>query len=309
MLIILSGVDTIGKSAISKNIVKNLNTFVVDGYDVKFDVEPFQVINTSTGDIVYSPSSSDDSTRPPQETFDKILSLEQTVFDSILPKQNYRNTFVDILSDYEITNDPTYGNIADNLKQTQTYQDLIDSYNSRIYENFVISGSFSKVFIDKISNDLGKDNVTVYNIIRNPSVSVFLQQQTSDYYTKTHPDTITPEVDFEKLKQSIVNSVSISRDNTVHTLKYEDILQEGSFTVLGTKVPLLVGPLFNSYITEEEYEYATSINSVNEDNILSFNQTMSNWGSTTRLGHPDLPSNIFDLLGYTAMTRSQIISK
>ena len=313
MLIIISGVETVHKKFIATNVVGRLNTFVIDGYHVHFTDHDFEVVDPATDQITY-PSTAEEHSEfilENQETFDKILALQQTIFLEGLRDNHFRNTFVDILADYGIA-EPTFSNLGDEkLIQPHAYQDVIYNYNNRSYENFTITGSFSKVFVDRIRSELGTENVQVYNIVRNPSVCYLIQEKSPEYYQK-YTGLLDPEMDHQKLMLSLVNCASLMRDPTIVTLRFEDMIQAGSFVINGKEVPVPKDyTIYNNWLTQWEFDNIVPFNLVNETAMTAFNLKMINWGmETARAGEgSQLPSNIFELLGYTPMAHAQIISE
>jgi hypothetical protein len=314
MLIILSGIETINRKFFATQVIGSLNTFEVDGYKVEFSMLDFTVTDGSTNQIVYAPKSDAYGTwlATNSSTFAKILDLKQSVFIEGLTNNNFRNTFVDHESDYEIIKTPSFANLGDELlTQPHSYQDVIFNYNNRSFENFVITGSFSKVFVDKIRSDLGNNNVQVYNIVRHPSAAYLINEKDSSYYTE-HSGLLTAEMDFDKLKDSIINCVSLMRDSSIITLRFEDIIKNGTFTVAGKAISAPEGyNSYNQWITDWEFKNVVQLDIVNDEKMNDFNQLMTSWGTSTTNLRPNAiyPSNVFDLLGYTPLSRSQLISK
>jgi hypothetical protein len=158
---------------------------------------------------------------------------------------------------------------------------------------------------------MGPDNVQVYNIIRHPSAAYLINEKDNDYYV-THSGLVNPAMDLDKLKDSIINCVSLMRDSSITTLRFEDIIQAGSFRVAGKDISTPEGYTpYNQWLTNWEFENIVPLNIVNDAEMTDFNQLMSDWGTSTtnRRPNPNFPSNVFDLLGYTPLTRSQINSK
>jgi hypothetical protein len=314
MLIILNGIETINRNFFATQVIGSLNTFNIDGYKVEFSMLDFTITDLSTNQIVYAPKSEAHGAWLANNTltFTSILNLKQSVFIEGLTNNNFRNIFVDLESDYGINESPLFSNLGEeSLTQPHTYQDVISNYTNCSFENFVITGSFSKVFVDKIRNDLGTNNVRVYNIVRHPSAAYLINEKDSSYYT-AHSGLLTAEMDFDKLKNSIINCVSLMRDPSIITLRFEDIIKNGTFTVEGKKISAPEGyTMYNQWLTDWEFENIVPLNIVNDEKMNDFNQLMTNWGTSITNLRPNAnyPSNVFDLLGYTPLLRSQLISK
>jgi hypothetical protein len=331
MLIIISGVETINKKFFATNVVGRLNTFVIDGYHVHFTDHDFEVVDPATDQTIY-PSTAEEHSEfvlENQETFDKILALQQTIFLEGLRDNHFRNTFVDILADYGIA-EPTFSNLGDEkLIQPHEYQDIIYNYNNRSYENFTITGSFSKVFVDRIRSDLGTDNIQVYNIIRNPSVCYLIQEKNPEHYQK-YIGLLDPEMDHQKLILSLVNCASLMRDPSIVTLRFEDMIQAGSFVINGKEVTVPKGyEQYNEWLTVWEKENITPLEIVSPEALDLMNQYLTTWATNTFTAEKidafnaltgssfttsdntrlNLPQNIFTELGYAPLSLDTIVSE
>jgi hypothetical protein len=263
----------------------------------------------------------------PLETQAKIKELNQRILDDE-SSNDFKNLFQDVEYDYGLT-DKLEFNVrwgGDSAKDV-SYQTIIDNYTNRAYDTFVITGTFSKGLIDKLQADLGADNVKVLNITRNPSVAFMLNKKSSEWYLANPGHTY--DWDVMKLEGSLFNCINLKRFSNISTIKFEDILAQGSFTVGNTTIPLPVEfTKFNQYLTayektviDAEYETETALAGFNTE--MSFYLQPSLSDSKERMAEREKafnrkftytdymhwPNNFFTELGYTSLTtRSAIIS-
>lgn len=264
----------------------------------------------------------------PLATQEKIKELNQRILDDEA-ENDFKNFFQDVEYDYGITDQLDF-NIRWNTETAKnvTYQTIIDNYNNRAYDTFVITGTFAKGCIDKLRTDLGTENVKVLNITRNPSVAFMLNRKSPEYYLTSGKS--TPEWDTNKLEGSLFNCINLKRFSDITTVKFEDILSAGSFQVGSTTVSLPSEfTQYNQWVTDYE-KSVIELAYETEETLVAFNSMM-----TSYLQHPDRttaaarkeelekafgkkftyvdfiswPNNFFTDLGYTSLTtRTAIIS-
>ena len=208
-----------------------------------------------------------------------------------------------------------------------SYNNVIRDYNLKTFDIVAITGTFSKIFIDKITEDLGEDNVLVINIIRNPSTAFLLTQQTDQYYEEhTY---YNKEEDNQRLKNSLLAAAAIKDYKNVITVKFEDIIKDGKFYINGSEIPAPPGyEAFNSYVTKWENDNMLSLNIVDENSLNEFNNFITNfltferikqYSDTRNLSLSDEQinqiilsvgwTNLFEKLGYSPLTKTQVISE
>lgn len=349
MLIILSGLETIHKKFIARKIIAALNTFTVDGYHVDFSIEPFKVTDAN-GKIVYCMAHGEhpmtnellldldnDGVIDPEgtATFDKIVQMNDDLFLTGGRVNHFNGVFLDLAYDYGITDINDYS-IDDMLIHPHTYNDVLENYKNRIADNHVITGIFSKVFIDNIRADLGAQNVTVLNIIRNPSTCVLLNPKNDAYYDDPTKDR-TLESDNVKLMRSLENAIILSEVDYVTTIRFEDIITNGKFMVNGIEVSVPDGyDNYNGIITRYENENIIPLNLVSEqqleeqnailhdqivnyylpilveDDLIFLNNLKSIPFQSLNELHATLlaksPRNIFARLGYDPLSYDEIVN-
>ena len=321
MLIVLSGVETIHRKMFAKNILSFMNTFTVDGYTVDFKKDPFEVTDP-TGKVVYSPACDghegtnellidldNDGVIDPagQEVFNKIIELNSRVMLDGVRDNHFANIFADIPYDYGLVDEPSPP-FDGGYIQPHTYEDVLNNYRNRTCEVFVITGSFSKHFIDNIRRDLGEENVKVYNIMRNPSVACLVHNKPEAYFIKN--DTYTEDFDTNKLHVSISNTANLRRFPDIKEIRFEDAITNGKFVIEGVEIPVPPGyDNYNGLLTQWEYDYIMAHQLVSAENVEFFNSMFSNIATFNGVDNTKIPDDIFAELGYTPLTREQILAK
>lgn len=263
----------------------------------------------------------------PLETQNKIKQLNQQILDNERDN-DFKNFFQDVEYDYGLT-DTLECNLrwGDSNAKNVTYQTIVNNYTNRAYDIFVITGTFSKGIIDKLQTELGEENVSVLNISRNPSVAFMLNRKSPDWYQ----DNLAHTYDWDKMKLegSLFNCINLKRFSNIRTLKFEDMLDAGYFTVGNTTIPMPVEfAKYNQFLTTYE-KSVIDLNYETESALTTFNSQVSYYlqpsitDSTTRMAEREKafntkftytdymhwPNNFFTELGYTSLTtRTAIIS-
>jgi len=352
MLVILSGLETINKKFLARKILASLNTFTVDGYTVDFSIEPFKVTDTN-GKIVYcivqddQPATNElildldnDGVVDPEgvATFNKIVKLHDDLFLSEVEGNHFNSVFVDPAYDYGITDINEFSTTDNVLIHPHTYNDVLENYKNRICDTHVITGIFSKVFIDKIRADLGVQNVTALNIIRNPSTCILLNPKTDEHYEDPSKER-TIELDNLKLMRSLENAIVLSDVDYVTTIKFEDIIITGKFIVNGVEVGVPDG--YNNHngsgiITQWEKENIIPLNLISDTDLKKENLNLKNYTATYCIPVVDesvlnflnnlktipfqsldelrsvllakCPANVFERLGYIPLSYAEIVN-
>jgi hypothetical protein len=293
MLIILNGSETIHKRFFAREIRAAMNTFSVDGYDVKFSNFEITVRNSENVIVYQSPNAEfpagintllvneidGSSNEVGKATFNKILELNTRILNTGVRDNHFSNVFADPLYDLGLvpTSKAISGTTDTGYIRPHTYEDVLNNYNTREIDNFVITGIFSVGFIDKIKEDLGSDKVVVVNIIRNPSTCYVLNEKDSSYYTVTNP-TFSPNMDYSKLIQSLITTAILKNKSDVINLKFEDIVKTGKFQINGVEINSPNSHVyFNDYITKWERDVAIPISIVTPEMLNSFNTEFSNY--------------------------------
>jgi hypothetical protein len=293
MLIVLSGCETIHKKFFGRKIVGTLNKFYVDGHAVDFANDNFEVTD-STGALIHRASDGtvegindliinqvDGSlNQEGHDTLMKIVKLHEDLLLTGSRNNHFGSAFLNLWYDYGIFKTPEdYARNSAGFLHPHTYADVLNNYRNRTYENFVITGIFSRYFIDSLKADLGADNVKVINIVRNPSVCFLLNEKSAEYYSVPHPTNFrTPVMDHKKLLWSIWNAHNLSRFDDVTTLKFEDIIKNGSFTVNGVSIGVPAGyDNHNKWLTVWEKDNIIKEKTVLPASVLEFNKFLTDF--------------------------------
>ena len=350
MLVILSGVETIHKKFFARKILSALNRFVIDGYTVDFTIEPF-LISDSEGNIVYRVAQQDSPAitsllideenegiaRPEgNATFDKVNQLHNDLLLDGGRDNHFSNFFIDFAKDLGVTEIIDYSNNKAKipLLHPHSYSDVLANYENKLGDVHVITGIFSRAFIEAIKNDIGSENVTVINIIRNPSTCVLLNQKEAGHYLDLTKNR-TPELDYSKLGHSLANAAILARYDDINTIKFEDIIRDGKFTVNNVEVGVPVGyGNFNSILSTWEHtnlipleivsvemlesantafqQYAVDQAAKIDEELLTYMNSLRYTPITlselTNMVLTNCPNNLFNELGYEPLSYEEIIN-
>ena len=323
MLIILSGSETIHKKFISRAILSALiPTFPLsNGYTMNFKKHPFEIFD-STGKSVYRPENGADAgTNEILHNHDGSLNADgqailnqatQTYTDVLLSgvrDSHFGNFFVDLEYDFGIntTNPPEWESKGVQFHHPHMYEDVVALYNNKKFPIYVITGNFSKRFIDKIRSDIGADNVKAYNIIRNPSVAFALHEKPEDYYIQK--PAMSTAIDRKKIQIATMNCVNLARHSDITTIRFEQIIKDGSIAINGTTVKLPPEYVnYNDTVTVWEKDFAAQ--------RIVTDAELNEWNTWCSALVPDdssadvtkIPRNLFTALGYSPLSYVEMTS-
>ncbi len=348
MLVIISGVETTGKKLFASEVLSKM-TGDIDlggGFMLSLKTHPYEIISPK-GIVVFRAGHDGDpgvntllvdasKKGAKNETGHALLKKAEDAYNAIIldigREGHLKDVFVDIYQEYGITKSPLFHDYpqGDPIRRITYEKDIIEAYNNRKTPVYVITGSFGKHIIDRVRNDLGAENVFVLNIIRHPSVCFLLNEKPEEQYNTEQRFNRNAEMDREKLRRSLFNAVHLNSYEDITTVKYEDLLAAGTFTVAGTEIHLpeqLVSS--NGFLTDLEKNEFIPLNVVSDAAVDAFNAEYSNFrhlpdadaeaiaelnrGQNTNFTREDIdsmvPSNVFTELGYEPMTRAEIINK
>lgn len=311
MLIVLSGVESIHKRLIARQIIAKMNKFVVDGYEMDLTMDdPFGIKDSDGNYISIEKFLHIDDTAKQYNTLNKMKEIEENVFQIQGMQNHLFNAYVAIEYEFGIFDVPDY--TLEENKYPFTWdaskEAIIKRYKESDLKYFVITGSISKTFINELRVELGYSNVLSFNIIRNPSVCYYLHQKSEDFFNK--PDDYNKIYDEEKLYDSLLNAVLLKEDKLTTTVKFEDMINTGKFFVNDKNIGLY--PDYeskNEILTKFEYNNIVPKQNVNVVNIRKFNDKWKNinlydLGSKSN----DIKFNLFERLGYEPLTFEEIIA-
>lgn len=167
----------------------------------------------------------------------------------------------------------------------------------------IIGGTFSRVFLEQLRSS---QHIQVLNIIRNPSVSYVTGTEDlfADDELPMGLEYLTPVT-----TSSAIDAITLSKLDYVTTIRFEDIIKNGSFEFMGKvfKCPA-VHNNYNGIITRYESVMLNRI-SISAEMLNEFNIKFSNFNKSFVNCHndPRLPGNIFKELGYEPLTLEEIL--
>lgn len=334
MLIVVTGNDGIGKRQIARDITLSLAPeLIVNGIEVKYthDIDGNVHYNLLKDGVDINTSEKDEHGMP--VGIYSSTSIEDYMSALEAAEDNYAiiSHGVKIQHIWDSHIDPDYDyNIVANHKAIDAPNtmlhptDVVEMYNNKTSDHLVVSGLFSKYYIDHIIGEVGSTNVKVINIIRHPSVSYLLDYKSPEFYdSPTKPD-LTPAENKQKFMESILVPATLQTVSYVETIKFEDILANG-ITVLDTCITQGEGYSgYNDLISIYEH-----INHEPQD-LTEFNEQMAEydplfWDPQLEVSdNPDyntqeeyikavkdnIQTNLFDLYpDYIALDYDTILSK
>lgn len=339
MLVIVSGVETTGKKLIAREILSKMSGDIAldNGHFLRLNTHPYTITN-SDGEVVFEPGgvctllhdkSNGDSFCP---VGDAILKQAEGFYETIILNGSrdghVKANFADVYRDYGVFQHPMFYEFsASNPNTNITYQDIVDAYNSKSSQVYVLTGIFGKHFIDEMKVLIGAENVVALNIIRNPSVCFLFDQKPAEWYEANNK---TIDTDFEKLKKSLFTATYLNSCDDVITLRYEDILSDGFIEINGVRIAIpeeLVST--DGILTNQEKTEFLPQNNIADTDLDELNNTFQNFvhlptatdeiladvnatqgtALTRALITEMVPVNVFTELGYDPMTRAEIINR
>jgi hypothetical protein len=184
----------------------------------------------------------------------------------------------------------------------QDYQALVEWCTG----DKIIGGTFSRVFLERIRNDV--DNVQVLNIVRHPTAS----------FISAAPNMINDELPMginyvtPLSTSSAIDNITLSKLDYVTTVKFEDIIANKSFEFNGLTVQCpSVHTNYNNIITKYESVILKRNTVITGQLVDKFNKLFSNFNQSFVNCHNDsrLPENIFKELGYELKTYQEILNE
>lgn len=300
MLVILNGMSGTSQLKIAMAVSIALNNFSrynIGGYIVDFTKRPIEVYDRA-GILVHrynhdNTEGVDTLSALPngQFTIDAINNFEK---EQIINANKMNHLYDSFFNDFDSGNESYDGNV----------NDIITAYKNKKTKVHVISGIFSKSFIEKMQKELGKQNVTICNIIRNPSIS-FLYDEDPIVETKMLEEFGVDDVKIGILLcTSILSAIELSKLDYVKTVRFEDLIATNTININNKDIELPMCEAYNSFITKYEKEQLQWLATSRKDSLNKVNEIFSNLRSYN--SQKDLPNNLFQELGYEPMTYDQI---
>jgi hypothetical protein len=190
------------------------------------------------------------------------------------------------------------------------YPDFLSQYHSRPYPILVISGSFSKTFVNMITRDI--DKVYTFNITRNPSAIYTVDSATQD--TAPYNTTAGVRLLKQRNESSLVQSVILKQMPTVQTVKFENILETGTIQIGDQTIDLSYYRSYNNILTQDEYHNLMPKCSLSPLDVDQFNYLADNFKRVLPNNRSDipqeiaeqLPSSLFKELDYQPLSLQEI---
>lgn len=281
MLYVLNGVQTVGNRFLEIQLYQSLNNFVVDGYKIKPDSKGFEIFDID-GQLVYNSNTTSlfinqDGTINTRGL--EILEEAKIIHNATLQHNEYfASSFSEPLVDWNVldANHLFRDNFRASFnKENASYSNLLERYNTRVYDVYVISGRFGKTFYDRIRQDLGSQNVRFINLMRNPSIATLLHCPSLQSRPIKQRQT-GRIVESALISHTLYNFHQLKNLDGVTEVRFEDYLSNGKFSIEGKDVPLPdIFQNYNGLITQWEFE-----NLSEEDrtiDLTNYNQYYQNY--------------------------------
>lgn len=338
-LVIISGSEAIAKKLIAHQIQAKLNNWTIpEGYRVDVTQDPWRIYDPEDNDITTNVDGpwfdgetyTDEEIREHHEIYSELITLEEN-FRTSKFQNHFYNKFTSI--NYDLMNHVGIGATDDqkaqtvlewlpdneptdaSLKYPSEFDDIVSNYNACTDDYQVITGAFGIEFIQRIRTAIGPDNVIAINITRNPSVSFTLHQRITDF-TNDQID-MSDSDHMLKYYLAVYNSAILKQDDSITTVKFEDMIADESLMIDGNDVGVYLDfNAANSWLTQFE-------NNAIIDNVPTTAQQVTDWNALATSfalvnvstdGVEDSPVddimgtpwNLFEKLGYDPLTLAEI---
>jgi hypothetical protein len=317
MLVVLSGTETVNKMFFARQLLAQLNTFVLGGYTIDFTDNNFKIYDPA-GRLVVNESSDTDmegnplaglaipgdtieNVSPRIDIIDKAKKIRDILFQRGTGTNHYYDVFADVWYDHGFIKDVDAPfperNLTYNIPTPHDYEHLLQQYEKRTYPVQVITGMFGRFFVERLRQDLGEQNVSVLNIIRNPSVVSLLHAKSAAHYENSVPpgEIQNREDDATKLNYSILNAMILKNTPGVQTVRYEDILRDKTFTFNGSniKCPPTMNEGGNRYLTAWEKDVHIPISPTTSADVDTFNRRFQDYVPGEIKWNPEMTDLIY----------------
>lgn len=302
MLTLLNGPRSIHLRSISRSILDSQKTWNFKDYTVKYRDDGFIIFDSNQKNVYCNNSSLGQLNHDiikyskNEETVKNNISLIEEIndFSKKIDETIKNNHFVDSWPTIDqsfllpLEYKDKLKKIEEYESEEKTYDDILNSYYNNSSVDDIWTGRFATPFIEKIRNDIGSENLSVINFVRNPSSCMFtnsfshsgnikILEQNNIQITNNIIEGLNAEnskLNDENL--SILNSLIVSKLPGVINVRYEDFLKNGNFLLNDLNIPL---PFFiknhNNIISEYEFLIYNS-ESINEEKLNEFNEIFSN---------------------------------
>lgn len=310
MLIVITGSATIHKQGIAYEISRafnNYDRYEIDGYFVDYTKDSIEVYNAN-GELVCKPASDDVEgvdklmTETPlgPEIAKKIFDFKDQIVLESIKTNHYHESYNDLAHDIGTTTEVQF-------EPEANYEEFLTNYNNRVIDTQVITGLFSKSFINKVRADIGDSNVHVVVVNRNPSAAYVLDKSAQENGIYFDPQDFIGQVYYESVLNMLVLK-DLTGPNVQH-VNFETLLLQDSIEIAGKHVNF--GSFENYNGTVSQYENTELKNTPEVEaraaRLETFNSIFSQLRTYTK--EPWMPGeNVFEELGYAPLTYGEIFA-
>lgn len=306
MLVILSGMESVSKASLARELTMKYNNFdkyEIDGYVVDITGDHF-TITTKDGELVYGEGTNAILCKPEDgsysedgyATYDKVVAFKQMVLSTI-DSFVYKIGFGDIGYDYGVTQEKLF---------LESYGGFLEKYQARPFETVVLVGAIAKGAVEQAISDLGQENVKVLSVIRNPSTSYLYTTipPTEPDFREVNDSPISVKYATEEYVEGMLCAIKLKTLTGAETVRYEDLISTKTLSFDGKTFALPESfSSYNSWITQNEKNktdslYTTELDSLNSK-LSAFNENLTNLDNQVA---SLFPANVFTELGYTPLT-------
>lgn len=329
MVIIITGMQAINKKFLARRILANFNKFSYKNFYADFTNSNFKIFNKEDELVLEANVEKNklftENVELGHEVLDYFKAIDEKIFELDIKHNHFVDVFYSLEVDYNLRKTPLVEPKNHKLIHPHTFNDVLFNIRNAKVDTKVISGTFSNYFIDNLKRELPNEEIIVLNIIRNPSASFLMNKKPeTKWLTEINPH-LVEEIDYERFYTSSLNAIELMKRSDTLTLKFEDIIKNGSIIIKDKVITLLeIDCAFNDYISNFEHEMEILMS---EEEFESFNDYFDNYGPKEFLGEGqepgeyeisdseileilenEMPKGLFNSLGYEALTFNEILA-
>jgi hypothetical protein len=279
----------------------NYDNYSIGNYTANIHTIPIEVYNADS-ELVYKPVSSEDPNG--SETLLYAADGGLTFVRNIDTLKSFTNPELTYYGDKFNNLTPDLGLPPENTGGS--YEEFMQAYENSPFDVHVVSGLFSKNFIERVRADIGETNVVVLCIERNPSITYLIDntpQATAEWF-------LVEDMVGQSYVESLLNMCVMRQlgGPNVHYIKFEDIIENGYINVLERTINIPQIVKHNQYITEYEYtnivpttQFASKL-----ERLSKINTALTALDEQAEM--PQIPHNVFEILGYEQVQPDQVLS-
>lgn len=246
MILVLNATAGINLSELADFLIKKIVDIRIDGYKLLFtpDNSSYHLYKTKGFKILRDNADGEYFATDNEAKRNNISNIITNLY-----KNTYNVAFQNGGAGIYID---MYNSDTKKQRQEEEFNTLINTYNNRIFDNFLIYGCMSPEFIHKIEGYFGKGQIQVLNLVRNPSkaysvydVHTFFRNFDQEYDDFSEEE-LSPNVpniqnQLEKFKfthfvETYINALNLQNKGYVLT-KIEDLVSS-KINIFGKTVNL-----------------------------------------------------------------------